>query len=117
MPACLAHRFTAYQTTFAVTPASCRVPPFKTRLNTLPSHTPECRSQASTSSLHHDGTGTVLGRPPLPTKSTMTQWPSLDCSCSRLKPTTSERRNPHPSSSPSIAPSLQPTRFFDVAFT
>ena len=28
-------------------------------------------------SLHHDGTGTVRNRPPLPTKSTMTQWPSL----------------------------------------
>jgi hypothetical protein len=118
IPACSAHRFTAYQTTFAVTPASCRAPFFKTRLNTFPSHTRECRSQASTSSLHHDGTGTVLSRPPLPTKSTMTQWPSLVCSCSRLKPTTSERRNPHPSSSPSIAPSLQPREFFfEVALT
>jgi len=40
MPAWLAHRFTVYQTTLAVTPASCRFPPFKTRLNTLPSLTP-----------------------------------------------------------------------------
>jgi hypothetical protein len=33
----------------------CRCSPFKTRLKTLPSLTPECRTQASTSSLHHDG--------------------------------------------------------------
>jgi hypothetical protein len=51
MPACRAHRFTAYQTTLAVTPASCRSPPFKTRLNTFPSLTPECRSQALRSSM------------------------------------------------------------------
>ena len=34
-----AHRFTAYQTTLAVTQASWRSPFFKTRLNTLPSLT------------------------------------------------------------------------------
>src|SRR5271165_1259933 len=73
MPACPAHRFTAYQTTFAVTPEDCTIPPFRTCLNTLPSVTPECRSQASTSSLDHDGTGTVRSRAPLPTKFTMTQ--------------------------------------------
>src|SRR5258708_35890310 len=118
MPACRAHRFTAYQTTLAVTPASCRIPPFKTRLNTFPSLTPECRSQASISSLHHDGIGNVRSRPPLPTKLTMTQRPSLDCSWSKFKPTTSERRKPHPNSNPSIAPSLQPRRlFFEAAFT
>src|SRR5271163_4792059 len=66
--------------------------PFKTRLNTFPSVTPECRSQASRSSLLHDGTGTVRSRFPFPTKLTMTQCPSLDCNWSRLKPTTSERR-------------------------
>jgi hypothetical protein len=50
------------------------------RLNTLPSLTPECRSQTSTSPLHQAGTGTVRSRPPLPIKSTMTQWLSLNCS-------------------------------------
>jgi hypothetical protein len=60
MPACSAHRFTAYQTTFAVTPEGCNIPPFKTCLNTLPSLTPECRSHASTSSLAHHGTGTFV---------------------------------------------------------
>src|SRR5208282_2222136 len=64
IPACPAHRFTAYQTTFAVTPEGCTIPPFRTCLNTLPSVTPECRSQASTSSLDHDGTGTVRSRAP-----------------------------------------------------
>ena len=73
MPASSAHRFTAYQTTFAVTPEGCNIPPFKTCLNTLPSLTPECRGHASTSSLGHDGTGTVRIRAPLPTKLTMTQ--------------------------------------------
>jgi hypothetical protein len=47
--------------------------PFKTRLNTFPSLTPECRSHASRSSLLHDGTGTVRSRFPFPTKLTMTQ--------------------------------------------
>jgi hypothetical protein len=42
MPACRAHRFTAYQTTFAVTPASCRLPTFESLLNTRPSLTAEC---------------------------------------------------------------------------
>ena len=98
--------------------ASCRLPPFKTRLNTFPSFTPECRSQASRSSLLHDGTGIVRSRFPLPIKLTMTQRPSLDCNCSRFKPTTSERRSPHPNSNPSIAPSLQPRRLvLDAAFT
>jgi hypothetical protein len=41
MPACFAHRFTAYQTTFGVTPEGCNLPPFKTCLNTLLSLTPE----------------------------------------------------------------------------
>jgi hypothetical protein len=109
------HRIPDY---VGVTPASCRVPPFKTGLNTFPSLTPECQTQASTSSLHRDGTGTVRSRPPLPTKSTITQWLSLDCSWLSLKPATSERRNPHPSSNPRIAPSLQPRRFvFEAAFT
>src|SRR5271166_5769067 len=76
MPACPAHRFTAYQTTFAVTPEGCTIPPFRSCLNTLPSVTPECRSHASTSSLDQDGTGTVRSRAPLPTKFTMTQRPS-----------------------------------------
>jgi len=53
-------------------------PPFKTRLNTFPSLTPEFRSQASRSSLLHDGTGTVRSRFPFPTKLAMTQRPSLD---------------------------------------
>jgi hypothetical protein len=79
MPARLAQRLTAYQATFAVTPASCRAPFFKTRLNTFPSLTPESRCQTSTSPLHQFGTGTVRIRPPLPTKSTMTQWLSLNC--------------------------------------
>ena len=48
MPARLAHRLTGYQTTLAITPASCRAPFFKTRLNTFPSLTPEWRSQTST---------------------------------------------------------------------
>jgi len=72
MPACRAHRFTAYQTTLAVTPASCRIPPFKTRLNTFPSLTPERRSQALRSSSLHDGTGTV--RIPSTTDANSRNW-------------------------------------------
>ncbi len=76
------------------------------------------RSQASRSCLHHDGTGTVRSRLPLPIKSTMTQCPSLICSCSSVNPTTSERRNPQPRSKPRIAPSRQPRRsVFEAAFT
>ncbi len=101
MLARLAHRSTAYQTTLAVTPASCRAPFFKTRLNTVPLLTPEWRSQTSTSPSHQAGTGTVRSRPPLPTKSTTTQSLSLNCSWSSFKLTTSERRNPHPSNNPS----------------
>jgi hypothetical protein len=41
--------------------SGCSIPPFKCRM-----------IQASTSSLHHDGTGTVRSRAPLPTKLTMT---------------------------------------------
>ena len=93
-------------------------PPFKTRLNTFPSLTPERRSQALRSSSLHDGTGTVRRRFPFPIKLTMTQRPSLDCNWSRFKPTTSERRSPHPNSNPSIAPSLQPRRLsFEAALT
>ena len=118
MPACRAHRLTAYQTTFAVMPASCRFPTFETLLNTLPSSTPECRSHTSRSCLDHDGTGTVRSLLPLPIKSTMTQRPSRTCNCSSVNPTTSERRNPQPRSNPTIAPSRQPRRFvFDAAFT
>jgi hypothetical protein len=118
MPACRAHRLTAYQTAFAVTPASCGFPTFETLLNTLPSLTPDCPSHASRSWLGHDGTGTVHSRLPLPIKSTMTQRPSRVCSCSSVNPTTSERRNPHPRSSPRIAPSRQPRRsVFEAAFT
>jgi len=93
MPACSAHRLTAYQTTFAVTPASCRFPSLETLLNTRPSLTPECESHASSNCLDHGGTGTVLSRLPLPIKSTMTQRPSRICSWSSVNPTTSERRN------------------------
>ena len=50
---------------------------FQIRLKTLPSITRESRSQTSIRSLHQSGTGTVRSRPPLPTKSTMTQWSSL----------------------------------------
>jgi hypothetical protein len=57
MPACRAHRLTAYQTTLAVTPASCRLATFETLLNTRPSLTPECESHASSNCLDHDGTG------------------------------------------------------------
>src|SRR5271165_210010 len=118
MPACRAHRLTAYQTTFAVTPASCRFPDFETLLNTRPSLTPDWESHASSSCLDHGGTGTVLSRLPLPIKSTMTQRPSRICNCSTVNPTTSERRNPQPRSNPTIAASLQPRRsVFEAAFT
>jgi hypothetical protein len=73
MPACRAHRLTAYQTTFAVTLASCRFPTFETLLNTRPSLTPECESHLSSNCFDHAGTGTVRSRLPLPIKSTMTQ--------------------------------------------
>ena len=110
MPACPAHRFTAYHTTLAVTPVPSTIPPFKTRLNTLPSLTPECWSHASRSCLDHEGSGTVRSRRPLPIKSTITQRRSRVCNWSSVNPTTSERRNPQPRSSPTIAPSRQPRR-------
>lgn len=117
MPTFPAHRFTVNQTTLAVTPVPCMIPPFRIRLKTLPSLTPECRSQVSTSSLHHDGIGTVRIRPPLPTRLAMIQRPPV-CSWSKFSPTTSERRNPHPNSNPRIAPSLWPRRvFFDAELT
>src|ERR1700731_4657313 len=59
MPIRLAYRFTAYHTTSVVTPSSCRVPFFETRLNTLPSVTPVSWIQTSMRPLHHAGTGTV----------------------------------------------------------
>jgi len=118
MPACRAHRLTAYQTTFAVTPASCRFPTFETLLNTRPSLTPGCESHASNNCFDHDGTGTVRSRLPLPIRSTMTQRSSRICSCSSVNSTTSERRNPQPRSRPTIAPSRQPRRsVFEAAFT
>jgi len=118
MPACRAHRLTAYQTTLAVTPASCRFPFFETLLNTLPWLTPECTSHASRSCLDHDGTGTVRSRLPLPFKSRMTHRPSRICSWSTVSPTTSERRNPHPRNNPRIAPSRQPRKsVVEAAFT
>ncbi len=55
-PACRAHRFTAYQTTLAVTRASCRNPLFNTGLNTFTSLNADCRSQPLRSPLLHGGT-------------------------------------------------------------
>jgi hypothetical protein len=44
---CRRNRFTAYQTTLVVTPVPSTIPRFKTRLNTLRSFNPECRSHVS----------------------------------------------------------------------
>ena len=106
--------FPTSQTMFRVIPAFCRAPFFRIRLNALPSATPDYLSQRSTRLLHHAGIGSVLNCPPLPSRSTMTQWLSLICNCSTRRLVASERPKPHPSSSPKIAASLLPRKVFPL---
>jgi hypothetical protein len=96
MPACRAHRLTAYQTTFRGHARFLSPSRFRNSSEYSSLADPRSESHASSSWLDHDGTGTVRRRLPLPIKSTMTQRPSRICSCSSVNPTTSERRNPQP---------------------